>query len=67
MITAVLKNGNVIGEFKSYNGFYKWLLCSQFGVVDMGKSLARFQREGGTVIMERIDDSYLKALHIKED
>ncbi len=67
MITAVLESGNVINEFNNYKEFYKWLIGSQFGVLDMGKSLARFQREGGTVIMECIDDNYLKALHIKED
>ena len=67
MITAVLENGNVISEFKNYKEFFKWLIGSQFGVVDCGKSLKRFQRDGGTVIMTCIDDNYLKALHIKED
>lgn len=62
MITAVLQNGTKINKFNNYKEFYKWLIGSQFGVLDMGKSLARFQREGGTVIMERIDDSYLKKL-----
>lgn len=64
MITAVLQNGNKIGEFKSYNEFNTWLMCSQFGVVDTGKPLAQFKREGGTVIMNCIDDSYLKELQI---
>lgn len=67
MITAVLQNGNKIGEWKNYKEYFKWLIGSQFAVVDYGKSLQRFQREGGTVIMNYIDDVYLKRLHIKED
>lgn len=35
MIKAVTKQNEVIETFNGYNGFYAWLLCSDWAVVDM--------------------------------
>lgn len=66
MIKAIMKNGELIGKFGGYIDFHKWLLGSDWGVVDYGKPLWRLQRDGGTVILEPIDGAYLQKLHIKD-
>lgn len=65
MIKAVTKNNECIGEFESYIDFHKWLLGSDWGVVDYGSSLRKFQRDGGIVTLEPINAQYLNQLHIK--
>nr|DAG43681.1 MAG TPA: hypothetical protein [Caudoviricetes sp.] len=65
MIKAVTKQNGVIGEFKSYMDFHMWLLDSDWAVVDFGKSLQAFQRDGGVVTLEPINAQYLQKLNIK--
>lgn len=67
MIKAVTKNNELIGKFESYIEFHKWLLGSDWGVIDYGNSLRAFQRDGGVVTLEPIDGAYLQKLHIKND
>lgn len=67
MIKVVTTKGIEIKEFNTYNGFFSWLLCSDYGVVDYGKDLESLKREGGTVTVQAQDDAYLQRLHIKED
>lgn len=67
MIKAVTKQNEVIETFNGYNGFYAWLLCSDWAVVDMHKPLHAFKREGGVVTLEPINNAYLQKLNIKND
>lgn len=67
MIKAITKQNGVIGEFKNYMDFHMWLLDSNWAVVDLGKSLQAFQRDGGVVTLEPISGAYLQKLHIKND
>lgn len=67
MIKAVTKQSGLIGEFESYMEFHMWLLGSDWAVVDLGKSLRAFQRDGGVVTLEPINGTYLQKLHIKND
>lgn len=67
MIKAVTKQNEVIETFNSYNGFYAWLLCSDWAVVDMHKPLHAFKRDGGVVTLEPINKAYLQKLNIKND
>ncbi len=67
MIKAVTKQNEVIETFNGYNGFYAWLLCSDWAVVDMNKPLHEFKRDGGVVTLEPINNAYLQKLNIKHD
>ena len=67
MIEAITKQNETIKEFKSYMDFRMWLLDSNWAVVDMHKPLRAFQRDGGVVTLEPINDAYLQKLHIKND
>ena len=67
MIKAVTKQNEVIKTFNGYNGFYAWLIGSEWAVVDMHKPLHAFKRDGGVVTLEPIDNAYLQKLHIKND
>lgn len=65
MIKAVTKENELIGKFGGYIDFHMWLLGSNFGVVDYGKPLWRLQRDGGTVILEPINNADLQKSNIK--
>lgn len=67
MIKAITKQNEVIGKFGGYIDFHMWLLDSDWAVVDMNKPLRAFQRDGGVVTLEQINDAYLQKLHIKND
>lgn len=67
MIKVITKEHELIGKFGGYIDFHKWLLGSAWGVVDYGKPLCRLQRDGGTVIVECIDEEYMRKLHIIND
>lgn len=67
MIKAIQKDGTVIGKFGGYIDFHMWLLDSNWAVVDINKPLRNFQRDGGVVTLEPIDNAYLQKLHIKND
>lgn len=67
MIKVVTKENALVGKFDAYIDFHRWLLNTDWGVVDYGKSLYRFQRDGGTVIVEPINEAYLQKLHIKNN
>ena len=64
MIEAITKTGERIGKFGGYIDFHMWLLDSDWAVVDMGKSLRAFQRDGGVVTLEPINGTYLQKLNI---
>lgn len=65
MIKAITKQNETIKEFKSYDGFNVWLMESEWAVVDLGKPLDEFKRDGGVVTLEPINDTYLQKLNIK--
>ena len=67
MIKAVTKQNSVIGTFESYIDFHMWLLDSDWAVVDINKPLRAFQRDGGVVTLEPINNAYLQKLNIKND
>lgn len=67
MIKVVTKENELVGKFGGYIDFHRWLLGSDWAVVDMNKPLRAFQRDGGTVVVEPINDAYLQKLHIKHD
>lgn len=64
MIKVITKENELIGKFGGYHDFYNWLIGSAWGVVDFGKPLWRLQRDGGTVIVECINEGYMRKLHI---
>ena len=66
MIKAVTKENELIKKFGGYIDFHNWLLGTDYAVVDYGKPIWRLQRDGGVVILEHINNEYLKRLHIKE-
>lgn len=65
MIKAITKQNETIKEFTSYNGFNVWLIESEWAVVDLGKPLSEFKRDGGVVTLEPINPTYLAKLNIK--
>lgn len=67
MIKVVTTKGEEIKEFNKYSGFFSWLLCSDYGVVDYGKDIDSLKRDGGVVTVQAQDDEYLQRLHIKGD
>lgn len=67
MITGKTRSGEIVGTWKTYNAFYGWLMCSDWGVYDYGTSLSNFQKNGGIVILDSIDENYLRKLNIIND
>lgn len=65
MIKVVTTKNELVGEFGGYIDFHRWLLGSDWAVVDYGKTLYNLQRDGGTVTVEPINGAYLQKLHIK--
>lgn len=60
MIKVVTKENELVGKFGGYIDFHRWLLGTDWGVVDYGKTLYNLQRDGGTVIVEPINEAYLQ-------
>lgn len=56
----VTYNGVVIEEFDSYGKFFKWLIGSDWSVIDFGS-------DTGIVLVEPITKELLQKLHIKHD
>lgn len=65
MIKVVTTKGIEIKEFKTYGGFFSWLVSSNYGAVDL--NVDKCKRHGGIVVVEPINDEYMGELHIKED